>query len=63
MQTRKSDRDTCHGSGVILTCYVNGRKRFKAVPLEDETSRDPQTEIGKQAARYGFGMHRDDRIH
>jgi len=26
----------CNQRGVILTCYVNGRKRFRAVPTDVE---------------------------
>ncbi len=63
MQARTSDRDTCHGSGVILTCYVNGRKRFKAIPLDEDAARPPRIDDGKPAQRYGFGNRRDDRIH
>ena len=33
MPARASDRESCHKRGVVLTCYVNGRKRFRAVPL------------------------------
>jgi hypothetical protein len=31
MPTYTSDRESCHKSGVILTCYVDGHKRFRAL--------------------------------
>ncbi|HVP09765.1 MAG TPA: hypothetical protein VMV94_01105 [Phycisphaerae bacterium] len=38
MRAAASDREWCHKSGVILTCYVDGRKRFRAVPLDSAAS-------------------------
>lgn len=33
MPSRMLQRELCHKRGCILTCYVNGRKRFRAAPL------------------------------
>jgi len=33
MASHTLHREVCRKSGVILTCYVNGRKRFRAVPV------------------------------
>lgn len=34
MSAPRSERSRCVKRGVILTCYLDGRKRFRAVPLE-----------------------------
>ncbi|MFH1416910.1 MAG: hypothetical protein ABII12_01295 [Planctomycetota bacterium] len=46
MQTRTHDRESCHESGVILTCYVNGRKRFRAVPADGDGSHGEVDGVG-----------------
>lgn len=33
MPLRASDRESCRKSGIVLTCFVDGRKRFRTVPL------------------------------
>ena len=46
MSARTSDREPCHKRGVVLTCYVNGCKRFRAVALnagDDRASMDGRT--------------------
>ena len=53
MLARTSNRGSCHKRGVVLTCYVNGRKRFRAVPL------DVTGEITLPNA--GFAPRRTDR--
>lgn len=35
MPSRVLTRQLCHKRGAILTCYVNGRKRFRAIGLDD----------------------------
>jgi len=37
--------ETCIKRGVILTCYVDGRKRFRAVRLLSATLRRPPATI------------------
>jgi hypothetical protein len=39
MVSRTLQREVCRKSGVILTCYVNGRKRFRAVPVNPRGDR------------------------
>jgi hypothetical protein len=52
MRARTSDREVCHKSGVILTCYVDGRKRFRAVPLGcDAQDEDSGDECSRQGNR------------
>ena len=41
MSLRASDRESCHKSGIVLTCYVDGHKRFRTVPLSAFTDRAP----------------------
>lgn len=40
MWTTSSDPTGCRKSGLVLTCYVDGRKRFRAVNVDDAESRD-----------------------
>ena len=42
MPAHTSDRESCRKQGMILTCYVNGRKRFLAVPLNSATNKLPE---------------------
>lgn len=37
MPSRVLTREVCHKRGAILTCYVNGRKRFRAIGLDDSS--------------------------
>lgn len=37
MPVYDSDRNPCHKHGMVLTCYVDGHKRFRAVRLEEDT--------------------------
>ena len=34
MQLKQSITESCTLHGLILTCFVNGRKRFRALPLQ-----------------------------
>lgn len=36
MSASPSNENRVVKRGVILTCYVDGRKRFKAVPVDDD---------------------------
>ncbi len=40
MWTTSSDQTDCRKSGLVLTCYVDGRKRFRAVSVDDAEDRD-----------------------
>jgi hypothetical protein len=41
MLPRTQDCDSCRKSAVVLTCFVNGHKRFVAAPLaQDEDLED-----------------------
>lgn len=33
MSLHAPGRESCRKSGAILTCYVDGRKRFRVIPL------------------------------
>ena len=34
MQLKQHNTESCTLHGLILTCFVNGRKRFRALPLQ-----------------------------
>ncbi|MFQ5502354.1 MAG: hypothetical protein ACE5EQ_08655 [Phycisphaerae bacterium] len=34
MSTSRSDRKRCVKRGLIMMCYLDGRKRFRAVPVD-----------------------------
>ncbi len=34
--------DRCCKRGIVLTCYVDGRKRFRAAPLDPEAHETPE---------------------
>lgn len=38
MAVTPASSDVTRKCGVVLTCFDNGRKRFKAVPLESESA-------------------------
>lgn len=38
MAVTPANTDVTRKCGVVLTCFDNGRKRFKAVPVEAETA-------------------------
>jgi hypothetical protein len=40
MQSRTIIRESCSKRGLVLTCYVDGRKKFKAAMLTDESPAD-----------------------
>ncbi|MBI5764618.1 MAG: hypothetical protein HZA51_13965 [Planctomycetes bacterium] len=41
MYSRVSQREVCVKHGLILTCFVNGKKRFKAVSLTALAAAEP----------------------
>lgn len=43
MATRPSRTPSCRKRGLILTCYVDGKKRFKALPIDAEQATTPPT--------------------
>ncbi len=69
MQTHTRDRESCHTSGVILTCYVNGRKRFRAVPADGggsfgEGAGEGDAHDSRSASqRFGGAVKRSRRFH
>ena len=34
MSTDTSENDSCRKRGVVMTCYIDGHKRFRAMSLE-----------------------------
>ncbi len=38
MRPEAHNRNSCRTSGVILTCYVDGHKRFRPVSLAEDAS-------------------------
>ncbi|QOJ04108.1 MAG: hypothetical protein HRU71_11710 [Planctomycetia bacterium] len=37
MTPQRTQPESCRKHGVILTCFVDGRKRFRAVPVHPES--------------------------
>jgi len=37
MSSEPPPRETCHKTGVVMTCYVDGKKRFRAADLAQES--------------------------
>lgn len=50
MSAHAPGRESCRKRGVILTCYVNGRKRFRAVPLSSSVNQS-QADASPTASR------------
>lgn len=48
MSSRVLTRPSCAKRGCILTCYVNGKKRFRAIGLEDSAV------VGHESAASGL---------
>lgn len=53
MSTSSSPRSTSVKRGLVLTCYVDGRKRFRAVPLRDEPQADGSAGVPPMVAPAG----------
>lgn len=43
MAAQPSQKPSCTKRGVILTCYVDGKKRFRAMPVEADRATAPPT--------------------
>ncbi|MCB9853806.1 MAG: hypothetical protein H6819_11965 [Phycisphaerales bacterium] len=43
MAAQPSQKPTCTKRGVILTCYVDGKKRFRAMQVEPDRPTAPPT--------------------
>lgn len=43
MATQPSRSPSCTRRGVILKCYVDGKKRFRALSIDDERPTAPPT--------------------
>ena len=41
MSSEPPPRETCHKTGVVMTCYVDGKKRFRATDLAQESPTAP----------------------
>ncbi len=69
MQAQPRDRESSHTSGVILTCYVDGRKRFRAVPADGngsygEADGECDSRDSRNASRrFGGVVKRSRRFH
>jgi hypothetical protein len=68
MRPEASNRNSCHTSGVILTCYVDGHKWFRSVPVTEETAEQGSTGIdcdadagARDAARFALPVRRNRR--
>jgi len=54
MPAYDSEQSTCRKLGLILTCYVDGRKRFRAVRLEPPTPAAANDDPAPAATRRPF---------
>lgn len=69
MRPEASNRSPCRTSGVILTCYVDGHKRFRSVPLAEE-ARGGDFEVldnnggenALDAARFNTSLRRNRQV-
>ncbi len=44
MSKLSCDKDVCTKRGVLMACYVNGRKRFRAAMIDDMANPLPSQE-------------------
>jgi hypothetical protein len=68
MPPEASNRNSCRTSGVILTCYVDGHKWFRSVPVTEETTGQGSGSLdcdadarSRDAARFALPVRRNRR--
>lgn len=65
MRAQTSDRTFCQKSGYILTCYMDGRKRFRALRIDGDVEQESMNlpERGSEISgdRVGFASRRNQR--
>lgn len=63
MSSRVLTRQTCLKRGCILTCYVNGRKRFRAIGLDESAAVGHGAAAGNLLPQAGQAQRPADGAH
>ncbi len=54
MSARTLDKESCHKRGVVLTCYVDGHKRFRVVPVDGDDNQASDGAGAGHKSAYGL---------